>query len=73
MSRFAAKPHFNLSFSHNMPWFSHFEIKTDDQWKALNDSKFKWILKEGNNLLLVRPVNRYGIHGEQSKIDVDYN
>jgi len=74
MKFFATEPHFNLTFSHNMPWFSHFEIKTslNYKWKVLNDFKFNWILKEGNNVIWVRPVNKYGIYGELALVDIDY-
>lgn len=62
----------DLTISHGMPWFDHFRIKDNGKIVKHKSEKFRWKLKNGRNRLLVQAVNRAGIAGLPTEIEIDY-
>ena len=61
-----------VTLEHCMPWFSHYEARIDGgQWAAVAEA-FDWPMREGRNVLEVRPVNVCGRTGIPSRVEVAY-
>ena len=73
MPLFAPKPDFKLSFANNMPWFDHYEIKTDGgPWVKIKGRTFDWSLREGGNTIAARGVNKAGLSGVTTTMEISY-
>jgi hypothetical protein len=74
MAETASVPDFTLTFSNNMPWFSYYEMRfnEDNSWKKVSGNTMKLILKEGKNSIEVRSVNQAGIAGPITFMNIRY-
>jgi len=74
MAETASIPDFTLTFSNNMPWFSYYEMRfnEDNSWKKVSGNTMKLILKEGKNSIEVRSVNQAGIAGPITFMKIRY-
>jgi len=73
MPLFAAQPNFKLKFENNMPWFDHYQAKIDDgAWTAIKGHTFDWSLHEGGNTIAVRSVNKAGLSGMTTAMEITY-
>ena len=74
MAETASIPDFTLTFSNNMPWFSHYEMKFNEEstWKKVSANSMKLILREGKNSIEVRSVNQAGISGPITFMNIRY-
>jgi hypothetical protein len=73
MSKFAARPDFQLTFRNTEPWFSHYEVSIDDgTWKRIKGSSFRWSLRDGENTIRVRSVNAAGVAGPETFARIKY-
>jgi hypothetical protein len=60
-----------LAFKTVTPNFLHFEMLIDDSTKTISPySTFSWELHGGSNKLVVTSVNRFGVHGIPSYIEL---
>lgn len=71
----AKKPYPPLTarFENNMPFFDHYEVKTDNDkdWKK-GSGEIIWDLHEGKNKMTVCAVNIMGVRGPESTAEVLY-
>lgn len=66
-------PQLAVTLEHCMPWFDHYEVRTDGAaWQA-QAATFAWPLREGVNVLEVRPVNVCGRPGIPSRVEVAFS
>ncbi|MFM8456029.1 MAG: hypothetical protein ACKOAK_04615, partial [Ignavibacteria bacterium] len=74
MAETASIPDFTISFSNNMPWFSHYEMRfnEDDLWKKISGNTMKLLLRNGKNSIEVRSINQAGIAGPITFMKVRY-
>ncbi|MEY3689137.1 MAG: hypothetical protein RIT37_699 [Bacteroidota bacterium] len=74
MAETASIPDFTISFSNNMPWFSHYEMRfnEDDSWKKISGNTMKLLLRNGKNTIEVRSINQAGIAGPITFMKVRY-
>ena len=74
MAEMASIPDFTLTFSNNMPWFSHYEMRFNDDnaWKKVNANSMRLILRDGKNSIEVRSVNQAGIPGPITSMKIRY-
>jgi hypothetical protein len=73
MPLFAAKPDYKLNFKNNMPWFDHYEVKIDEgSWNKNKGNAFDWSLKKGKNTIAVRGVNKAGLPGMPTTVEIVY-
>lgn len=73
MSRFAARPDFELTLRNSTPWFSHYQVSIDNgPWVRVKGSSFRWSLKDGDNVIRVRSVNAAGIVGPETFARIRY-
>lgn len=74
MAETASIPDFTISFSNNMPWFSHYEMRfnEDDSWKKISGNTMKLLLRNGKNSIEVRSINQAGIAGPITFMKVRY-
>ncbi len=73
MHYLAAKPNFLIKCSHNMPNFSHFEYSCNNQsWNIIEGSDFNLSLTKARNQLNVRAVNKRGLKGVLTVVEIDY-
>ena len=56
-----------------MPNLDRFVVKIDDGRGGRKSRTFNWKLKEGDNTIRVRSVNKSGVKGPQSRVTVRYN
>lgn len=62
-----------VTLEHCMPWFDHYEVRIDGgQWQQTAGT-FDWPMREGENVLEVRPVNVCGRPGIVSRLEVAYS
>jgi len=60
-----------LAFRTITPNFAHFELVIDDtEQPPLETGRFDWRLHAGGNRLEVRPVNRFGVPGVASTVEI---
>jgi hypothetical protein len=58
-----------LSFDTMTPNFAHFEVVVDGKVQdPVADGRFTWRLHDGENSLIVRPVNAFGVRGIASTL-----
>lgn len=61
-----------VTLEHCMPWFDHYEVRIDGaEWQTQPET-VDWALREGENVLEVRPVNVCGRAGITSRLEVAY-
>lgn len=74
MAETASIPDFTLTFSNNMPWFSYYEMRfnEDNTWKKVSGNTLKLILRDGKNSIEVRSVNQAGIPGPITFMEIRY-
>lgn len=74
MAETASIPDFTLNFSNNMPWFSYYEMRFNEEnvWKKVSANSMKLILREGKNSIEVRAVNQAGIPGPITFMKIRY-
>lgn len=73
MSKFAARPDFELTFRNSMPWFDFYEVQIDNgPWTKSKSSSFHWSLKSGDNMIRVRSVNSVGVQGPETFARIRY-
>ena len=61
-----------LWFETFTPNFSHFEVNVDDTgWKKA-EARFVWILEPGRNIIAVRAVNKLGVKGYPSTMELNH-
>jgi len=65
-------PNLTVSLKHCMPWFNHFETRVDGGVWQTRPATLDWPLREGENVLEVRPVNVCGRPGLTSRLEVAY-
>ena len=65
MPHFAPEPNLTAKLHHNMPNFSHFQIKVGEKspWKDLKTEEFDLLLKSGKSKVFARSVNSFGVCG----------
>ena len=68
----AEGPKLALKLEHCMPWFSRFETRIDGEPWTARPEAFDWPMREGENVLEVRPVNVCGRPGIPSRLEVAY-
>jgi len=68
----AEGPKLAVRLEHCMPWFDHYEARVDGGPWQTQDETFDWPLREGENVLAVRPVNVCGRAGITSRLEVAY-
>ena len=60
-----------LEFDTVTPNFLHFKVLLDGKDSRLHESSvFRWDVHEGENTLVVRPVNRFGVVGIESSVSL---
>ncbi len=73
MPLFAAEPNYTVKCLNSMPWFHHYETKTEKgPWRILAGDAFDWELAEGLNTLCLRAVNSAGLPGPETIMEVQY-
>ncbi len=74
MHLFCALPKYDLNFINNMPWFHYYEVRLDqnEKWKRLKKEKYKWDLRDGHNKFEIRGVNKAGISGPSTVVEIEY-
>jgi len=74
MAETASIPDFTITCSNNMPWFSHYEMRfnDDDGWKKISGNTFKLRLRDGKNSIEIRSINQAGIAGPITFMKVRY-
>jgi hypothetical protein len=74
MAKNASIPDYTVTFSNNMPWFSHYEMKfnAENAWKKVPGNTMKLLLQEGKNTIEVRSVNLAGIPGPITFMHIRY-
>ena len=66
-----SKNNIHLAFKTITPNFSHYEITVDDSQQITSTSSFfNWNLHPGNNNILVRSINKFGIKGIPSTVEI---
>lgn len=65
-------PKLSLALQHCMPWFDHCEARVDGGAWEPRPETFDWPMREGENVLEVRPVNVCGRPGITSRLEVAY-
>jgi len=61
-----------LIFETYTPNFCHFEVDVNDSgWKAIEGDRWSWVLAPGRNTLRVRAVNKLGVHGKPSVVELN--
>jgi hypothetical protein len=71
-ARWAEGPKLALTLEHCMPWFGHFEVRIDGSAWQTCPASFDWPMREGENVLEVRPVNVCGRPGIASRLEVAF-
>lgn len=61
-----------LEFETYTPNFSHFEIDQNDSGWKKTSSQWTWFLQSGRNILRVRSVNKLGVSGKHSRVEINY-
>jgi hypothetical protein len=62
-----------VELSNSSPGFDHYQIGANGELKEQRSSDVPWTLAPGPNTLVVRAVNRAGVAGPPSRIDITYH
>ena len=60
-----------LRFETYTPNFCHFEVDENDTgWRKVDGDRWTWVLASGKSTLRVRAVNKLGVKGKPSSLEV---